>query len=197
MSHGHDEHLKQTLAHLQRRADLLQDRVTLLEEENTSLAEKLREHGVNIHRKSHIHVDLPPALTEPAPANEQELALMNPGERRLLEEARGPDPLILVLLSETMVDVGQWIWKSRLWLGATPTDLLAVAVGRHPFLQRIPFRHIQESLYNHVTGELVLAPNRQFRLNRIQLAPLEGYQFLAQIYRDSLNAQSPEATHAR
>ena len=170
------------LDRLQRKTQLLQDRVTLLEEENAALAGMLRERGVDVHRPSHIHVDLPAALTEPAAGNAAELALMSGKEKKLFEELSTGDAVLLLLLSEAMVDVGRWFWRSRLWLYATPTELVAFAAGRHAFVQRIPFKHIQESLYNHVTGELVLAPDRKFARAQIALSPAEAYQFLAQIY---------------
>ena len=169
----------------------MQDRINLLEEENQSLADLLRERGVEVHRKSLTHVDLPPAITSPAPGNDEEIALFSRAERRLYDEIRGNDTVILLLLTEAMTDVGQWMLQSRVWLCATKTDLVVFAAGRRPLLQRIPFRHLQESLYNNVTGELVLAPDRKFKLSHIELSPVEGYQFLAQIYN-----QSTEKKHA-
>ena len=193
MRHGHDGHLGQMLEHLQRKTALLADRVTLLEEENNTLAEMLREHGVDIHRRSHIHLELPPAFTTPAPGNAEELALLTKTERALFEELCGTDTVLLLLLSESMVDVGRWLMQSRLWVAASRTELAMFAAGRRPFVQRIPFRHIQASLYNHVTGELVLAPNRKFKISRIRMAPVEGYQFLAQILSAEPSKETPHA----
>ena len=122
------------LDRLQRKTQLLQDRVTLLEEENAALAGMLRERGVDVHRPSHIHVDLPAALTEPAAGNAAELALMSGKEKKLFEELSTGDAVLLLLLSEAMVDVGRWFWRSRLWLYATPTELVAFAAGRHAFV---------------------------------------------------------------
>ena len=36
--------------------------------------------------------------------------------------------------------------------------------------------------YNHVTGELVLAPPRGIRITSAGMTPIDGYQLLAQIY---------------
>lgn len=179
---GHDEILKQQVASLQCKATLLEDQVRLLDEENRALVDRLRELGIPARRKSHIHVELPPPHTAPAPGNPEELALLTPRERKLFTELCGPEEVILLLLSESAVDVGHWIFKSRLWACATPTELVLFAAGRKPLIQKVPFQHIQESLYNHVTGELVLAPNRKFKLSQVRFSPVEGYQFLAQIY---------------
>jgi hypothetical protein len=192
----HDPHLRQVVTQLQRKVGLLQDRVNLLEEENASLADALREHGVDVHRKSNIHIELPPAFNAPAPGNDEEVALLSKRERRLYDELRGSDTVILLLLSESLADVGQWMLRSRVWLFATPTELVAFASGRRPVVQRVPFQHIQESLYNNVTGELVLAPNRKFKLSRIEISPVEGYQFLAQIFGSNTQNKSTEKTHA-
>lgn len=182
---SHDENTKRAVEHLQRKAALLQDQVTLLDKENHALAARLRDHGVEVHRRSAIHVQLPAVLQSPDGGLEAELALMTRRERRLLDELRAEEPVLYAELSESRADVGHWLWQSRVWAAATRRHLLVFASGRRPLLQRIEFRHLQESLYNHVTGELVLAPDHEFRLARVAMAPVEGYQFLAQIYQES------------
>jgi len=51
------------------------------------------------------------------------------------------------------------------------------------WFQKTPLASLRQSLYNHVTGEVVLAPVRELKLTHIQVAPLDGYQLLAQIYQ--------------
>jgi hypothetical protein len=182
---GHEETLRRTIERLQHRTALLEDRVSLLQEENEDFAERLRRHGEDVRHKSNIHVELPPPLSAPAPLNEDEAGLMNERERRLYRDLLGGETAYRLMLSESAADVGQWFWRSRVWLCVTAGSLLLFAAGRRPLLQRVPFAHIRESLYNHVTGELVLAPNRKYRITQVRLPPVEAYQVLAQIYSDT------------
>jgi hypothetical protein len=184
---GHDENLKRTLERLQQKIVLLQDRLVLLEEENRSLVESLRERGINVRQKSLIHVQLPPALTHPSPLNDEEMETMSSSERGLFERLLGSAKPMLVYQTNSAADVGFWLWRRRLWLCATESDLLLFAAGRKPLIQKVPFIHIQSRLYNHVTGELVLAPNRKFRVSHVELPPVEAYQVLAQVLEVRVN----------
>lgn len=196
MSHGQDELLKQQAARLERRAALLADRVALLEQENDALASRLRECGVEVHHRRRDEGILPEPLTAPSPDNAAEEAMLTRRERVLFDELCGSDRVRVLLLSESMADVGRWLIRGRVWVCATDTELVAFAAGWRPLMQRIPYRHIQESLYNMITGELVLAPNYQFAVNRIRLSPLEAYQMLAQIYAAGRTGGSQENSHA-
>jgi hypothetical protein len=76
---------------------------------------------------------------------------------------------------------------------ALERDLLLLAAGKHPLVERIPYGHIRRSLYNHVTGELVLAPAHNLRVERVALPPAAGYQILAQIYAETEDSkEEPE-----
>ena len=193
---GHEENLKRAVERLQQRCALLEGRLAVLDEENERFAELLRQHGEDVRRKSHIHVELPPALTAPAPANRDEVDSMTPREQRLYANVLSGAAPMLLLLTESLTDVGQWLWKSRVWLAVTDAAVVMFASGRRPLIQQVPFKHVQESLYNHVTGELVLAPDRKFRLGSVRLPPVEGYQVLAQIYSFNPNSHKSEKTHA-
>lgn len=196
MAHGQDELLKQHAARLERRVALLADRVALLEQANDALASRLRECGIEVHHRRRDEVLLPEPLTAPAPDNAAEEAMLTRRERVLFDELRGRDRVLLLLLSESMADVGRWLIRGRVWVCATDTELVAFAAGWRPLMQRIPYRHIQESLYNTITGELVLAPNYQFAIPRIRMSPLEAYQMLAQIYAAGGTGGSQENSHA-
>jgi hypothetical protein len=70
----------------------------------------------------------------------------------------------------------------RALLSVTRDALILLAAGRQPLAQRVQFMHLYESLYNPVTGELVLGPDREYRVGQVQLPPVEGSQVLAEIY---------------
>ena len=89
--------------------------------------------------------------------------------------------------SETRAEVGLWLIERRVWVVVTSTEVVLLAAGRRPLAQGIAFPHLHASLYNPVTGELVLAPDRGFRVGRVKLPPLESNQVLAQI----VGAQTP------
>jgi hypothetical protein len=56
-----------------------------------------------------------------------------------------------------------------------------LAAGRIPFVQKVPFFRLQESVYNHITGEVFLAPEKTLKLKHVKMTALDGYQLLAQI----------------
>lgn len=103
------------------------------------------------------------------------------GERALLGHlAAGPFPGVLYP-TRSRVDVGYWFGRRRVWCGLWPDRLLLFAFGRRPFAQWLPVSELGESLYNHVTGEVILAPASGARCWRLRLAPLEGYEFLERV----------------
>jgi len=87
--------------------------------------------------------------------------------------------------TETPVDTGDWLSKGRACVATTEDSLLLFAAGKRSYMENVPFDRLRCSLYNHVTGELVLAPARSSKIQQLKLAPLEGYQILAQIYQDA------------
>lgn len=182
MPNDRDQNLGIMVEHLQQKTRLLQDRVTLLEEENKEFAELLKKHGVDVRLKAMAAMEVPPPLTEPAEDLAETLVTMSKPVRRLYDRECGKDDTILLLLTGSVADVGRFFRKSRVWLCITRSEVILLAAGRQPLVQRIPFPHIQQSLYNHITAELVLAPNRKFTLPNVKVSPVQGYQVLAQIY---------------
>lgn len=79
------------------------------------------------------------------------------------------------------VDVGWWFWGGRLRAGLLDGELVLFAAGSRPFVQRTPVALLRESLYNHVTGELILAPSRELAVRRFAMAPVAGQALLAAI----------------
>ncbi len=176
---------------LERTVALLQDRISMLEVENTKFSDMLKERGVDMQSSSRIALELPPVIRKPVDRNSEVLAMMTPSERKLLEDICLDEPLLLVLKSDSLIDTGGWFRRSRVWVCATTQELGLLAFGRSSFFQKTPFRALHESLYNHVTGELVLAPALELKLPCVKVPPLDGYQLLAQIYQtDSVNNET-------
>jgi hypothetical protein len=135
---------------------------------------------------------LPPALTAPLAAPGGALARMPRRTRAMAEGLIAGQEVFLVVRTGTKVDVGSWIARGRVWLAVLGDSLVVVAsgiAGPRPLAERIPFSRLRESRYNHVTGQLALAPATLAPAARagvrgLSLAPIEGCQVLAQIYRE-------------
>ncbi|KKL83083.1 hypothetical protein LCGC14_1978320 [marine sediment metagenome] len=120
----------------------------------------------------------------------------------------GGEDVYLILRSATRVDVGSWLGGSRVCVAAVADGLLLFATARGPlawlpeklavkaegFVERIPLAALTASSYNHVTGELLLAPVAGGRAGRLKLPPLDAYQLLAQIHH--VNRSNREPRHA-
>lgn len=179
---SHEEAMALQVDQLMRTVTLYQSRIKLLEEENTRFSGMLRERGVKVRSSSKGAAELPPALTTPLQADAEIFADMSPSERAVFQECSAGEPTFVLVKTKSVIDTGGWFANGRIWIAALKSDLILMAAGKKPMLERIPFLHIQESLYNHVTGELVLAPPRGIRTTSVAMTPIDGYQFLAQIY---------------
>ncbi|HUT31879.1 MAG TPA: hypothetical protein VNE39_00235 [Planctomycetota bacterium] len=129
-----------------------------------------------------LAAELPAPLTEALDRTSAAFARMPEATRRLAQEFVGADEVLFVVRTASRVDVGSWLGPGRLWALALRGALALVAHGPRPYTERIPFSRLRESTYNPVTGELVLAPPHHLRVRGLKLAPLEGYQMLAQIH---------------
>ena len=183
MSQATEKVLHQMVEHLRHKSAQLEDRVRLLSLENEELLQQLKDAGVPA-RQPVLHAErLPPPLTEPdATAIAEATGRLTGAERRLRERLCSGQELLMLLPSGTSTDVGLWIVPRRVCVAVTRTEVALFAAGRQPLAQRVAFEHLYASLYNAITGELVLAPNREYRVARVKLPPLEGTQVLAQIY---------------
>ncbi len=183
MSHAAERLLHQTVAHLRLKVSQLEDQVRLLDHENEDLIQQLKDAGLHA-RHPVLHADrLPPVMTRSDGAGvEAARARMSAAERRLFAELCGDREVMIVLQTETRTPVGWWLIERRVWLVVTREEVVAFAAGRKPLAQRVAFPHLYGSLYNAVTGRLVLAPDRGYRVGQFNVPPLEGCQVLAQIY---------------
>ena len=183
MTDSPSDHLKQKSERQQRTIELLTDRIRMLEEENHSLVIKLKELGVEVRESSRTSSELPAPLPEPLDRESEDFTRLGEPERRLAEELLDGQSVYLLERSDTGLDVGHWMNKGLVWVAAEADELVLFAAGSRPFQEKIPFSHLYRSLYNHVTGDLVLAPAEGAKLTRIRIAPATAYQFLAQIFR--------------
>ncbi len=126
---------------------------------------------------AHSPVTLPPRLTEKLPTDKGIL-------KRLLKrhEVLSDLEIVYFVKSRSRVDVGSWIHDRRIHVAATPAHLILFAGGKRPLAEQLAYEDLYESVYNHVTGTLVLAPDIDERINTLRVSPVDGYQFLSQIY---------------
>jgi hypothetical protein len=131
-------------------------------------------------------MQLPPANTNPLGRRARRRRLGG-ARRRLLESLVGDEPVYYVRRTQTKVDVGAWFRKGRVCICLLAGEAVLFAEGRRPYVERIPLQRLRDSRYNHVTGELMLAPDAASHIVGLKVPPLEGLQILAQIYNTSFN----------
>lgn len=89
--------------------------------------------------------------------------------------------MAVTISTRTRVDTGGWFGKRRLHAAMEPDGLVLSAKGADSFEERIPLSELRESIYNHTTGELVLAPAEQTKIKSLKVTPLESAQILKHI----------------
>lgn len=192
MSEDTEKHAQRQL---QQRIDLLTERIRLLEEQNHRLVGLLHEHGITVREYTGMAFELPPPIADPLSEEEWQRLLdtMGEPERQLArEQLSDDDHEYYGVCSATRADVGHWLGRGVVWAVALERELLLFAAGKRPLIERIPFGQIHRSMYNHVTGELVLAPSHNLRIERLALPPAAGYQMLAQIYADEKKEENEQ-----
>ena len=136
---------------------------------------------------SSIRVELPPARREPLDMARTVWPSMPGRERLLAQQAIGQEPVFAAARTGTKIDVGSWLLRGRVWVFALADGLVYVACGSCGLrvrARRIAYEQLRESQYNHVTGQLALAPAGDLPFRGLKVDPVEGYQLLAQIYRE-------------
>lgn len=98
--------------------------------------------------------------------------------QRLVETVSAGRTFAMLTRTRTTVDTGRWFLRGRLSIGVLGDELLLLAPGRRPFLVRASRPEVAESLYNAVTGELVLAPASGFQPRSVRVSPVDGYTIL-------------------
>jgi hypothetical protein len=125
-------------------------------------------------------MNLPPAEIQPLDHTGRH-AQLGAARCRFLDAAIGDEPVFGVVKTGTRVDVGSWLYKRRVTACLLEHDLFLFATGKRPYTQRIPFDELRESQYNHVTGEVMLAPAESPQVKRLTVPPLAGLKILAHI----------------
>jgi len=108
-------------------------------------------------------------------------------ERFLAAQLLAGREVFVVTRTRTRIDVGSWLVRGRVWVFALADSLAFVACGScggRPRACRIPYDLLRQSQYNHVTGELALAPVKDLPFRGLKMDPVDGYQILAQIYQE-------------
>ena len=121
----------------------------------------------------------------------RETPLDDAGQRACLGRSRtrfvrsivGDAGVFYVQKTDTKVDVGYWLGKRRVWVCVLEKEMLLFARGRRPYVERIPLGQLGGSGYNHVTGEVLLAPIETATVKALRVTPLAGLQILAHIHR--------------
>jgi len=83
-----------------------------------------------------------------------------------------------VFRTGTRVDVGSWFGRRKVLACMLESSVVLVARGPRPHVERVSFEALQKSLYNHVTGEVVLGPAGGVKATRLRLSPLDAVAFL-------------------
>jgi len=124
---------------------------------------------------------LPPANTNPLDRRARSRRLGR-ARRRLLESLVGDEAVYYARRTRTKVDVGAWLRKGRVCICLMAGEAVIFAKGKRPYVERTPLTRLRQSRYNHVTGELMLAPDAAPEISGLKIPPLEGLQILAQIH---------------
>lgn len=103
--------------------------------------------------------------------NTPDLSVLSRSQRQLLDDLRGSSEVLLLLRTGSSVDTGNWLRAGRIYLAVTDEMLLLFADGKRPVASSVAFSELAQSLYNHVTGKLVLAPAPEVAVKAVALNP--------------------------
>ncbi len=81
-----------------------------------------------------------------------------PSRLREVAERALAGQMLDIVRTQTRLDLGGWLLSSRVWLVMGEDRLLILAQGRKLHRVTLERSDLQESLYNHVTSSLILAP---------------------------------------
>jgi len=111
----------------------------------------------------------------------QRRACLGRARERFLKRVIGDAGVFHVRRTDTKIDVGYWLGKRRVWACVLEEELLLFARGRRTYVERIPLGELCSSRYNHVTGEIVLAPAATTRVKTLKMPPLAALEILAHL----------------
>ena len=128
---------------------------------------------------------LPPVSDQPLDSD-QRLARLGEARNEFLNTLIGDRGVYHLLRTDTKVDVGYWTGGRRVWSCLLDDELLLFALGRRSFVERISFEDLGESQYNHVTGEIVLAPIEITKVQTLRVPPLAALEMLTIIRNEDI-----------
>ena len=100
--------------------------------------------------------------------------MMPERERGLLKAAIGDQPVRLALRTESRIDTGRWLGRSRLWLCITEAELVLLTGSKREHVERAALADCNKSTYCHSSGRLLIAPAEHLRFRSIDLTPTDA-----------------------
>lgn len=88
-----------------------------------------------------------------------------------------------ILATGTCTDTGLWFRQGRVCAACAGGTLFLLAPGRRPHVEGIPFAQLGESMYNAVTGEVMLAPAPAAALRRLRMDPVAGRNLIGNVVK--------------
>ena len=132
-------------------------------------------------------IALPEPYEAPVQLRSELCRLGGRGIAAYAEALLGDEEVFHVVRSRARHDVGVWFRRPRIWVFATAGELVLGAWSRFrqgpaPLERRIDYAALRAWIYNDVTGELLVKTRDPTDdLPGLRMAPLDGYQLLAQI----------------
>jgi len=106
-------------------------------------------------------------------------------DARLLGLLCPSDAVRMWVRTSSRMDVGRWLLSARVRVAVLDDALVLIASGPRPVAQRLPFSSVCETFYNHVTGELVLAPAPLARVSSLRVTPDDAVRIIRFIRREA------------
>jgi len=103
---------------------------------------------------------------------------MNAVEKAVLHAEVGDSMPRLVIRSNTRIDTGRWWWRSPLLLAVMEEELVIFAGARRRYACRIAFDSCRQSVYDHGSRELVLAPVEGLEHKRVGMSVSDALRVL-------------------
>ena len=88
-----------------------------------------------------------------------------------------------ILATGTCTDTGLWFRQGRVCAACAGGALFLLAPGRRPHVERIPFAELDGSMYNAVTGEVLLAPAPSAAIRRLRMDPVAGRHLIGNVVK--------------
>ncbi len=124
----------------------------------------------------------PSPITRPLGAGDPAWEALPEAIRQHLGPELDEDPVFWILPTRSRADVGGWTGPRRIFALVRRDRLSILAWGPRPFQTDLPFEDLRDSLFNHVTGAVDLAPAPDSPVTELRCAPPEGAQLLAHLH---------------